>query len=229
MPIAGDRRHPGRLPSSQWGSDEAVEPGGGPLTSRSLGIGLMVAGVALIVFGLVWRAGSSAGSEIVAPATTGLSPTTEPEPTTETTARTQQSTTTAPPPPSTTTTANPPTTTTTAPPPSIEDFITAYAAATESANTDFLFQRLLPGIVDVLGADLCRGFVANEITAISDYRLTGAVSGPSARSLTVGDVQIDIDAYYEAPVSFTFQGQPFDATATFAVVDDLIYWIGECR
>ena len=106
---------------------------------------------------------------------------------------------------------------------------TAYASATESGNTDFLFQRLLPGIIDVLGADLCRGFVENEITAISDYRLTGAVSGPSARSLTVGDTQVNVDDYYEAPVSFTFQGQSLDATATFAVIDNLIYWIGECR
>ena len=198
------------------------------MTSRTLGIGLMVAGVALIVFGLVWRAGSSAESDIAATATTGASPTTAPVPTTATTARTQQSTTTAPPTPTPTTT-NPPSTTTTVPPPSIEEFITAYAAATESGNTDFLFQRLLPGIIDVLGADLCRGFVENEITAISDYRLTGAVSGPSARSLTVGDTQVNVDDYYEAPVSFTFQGQSFDATATFAVIDNVIYWIGECR
>lgn len=203
------------------------------MSNRILGIGLLVVGVALIIIGLVWRGGTSAGVGIEATATTGVSATTTP---TSTAAPAPTTVTTAPAPPpttattsTTTTTSTPPTTTTAVPPPPVEEFIAEYAAATESGNADFLFERLLPGIVDVLGADLCRGFVENEITAISDYRLTGMVSGPFARSLNVGDAQISVDDYYEAPVSFTFQGQSFDATATFAAVGGLVYWIGECR
>jgi hypothetical protein len=195
------------------------------MNNRLLGTGLVVVGVALIILGLVLRGGSTEADVEAAP-TTVASMTAPPPSTTVTTVSTPETTTTVA--PTTTTTTMPPTTTT-VPPPSIEAFIEEYAAATESGDEGFLFERLLPGVVDVLGADTCRGFVANEITLISDYRLTGMVSGPFSRSLNVGATQISVDDYYEAPVSFTFQGQSFDATATFVAVDGLIYWIGECR
>ena len=196
------------------------------MNSRLLGAGLVVVGVALIILGLVTRGGSVEANVEVA-STSVASATAPLPPTTVTTSQTLETTTTTE--PTTTTTTVPPSTTSTVPPPSIEEFIDTYAAATESGDQNFLFERLLPGVVDALGAETCRNFVGNEITLISDYRLTGLVSGPFSRSLNVGDVQIDVDDYYEAPVSFMFQGQSFDATATFVALDGVVYWIGECR
>ena len=195
------------------------------MNHRLLGAGLIVVGVALIILGLVTRGGFAEAGIEEASTTVGSSPEPLP-PTTATTAPIPQTTTTIA--PTTTTTTIPPTTTT-VPPPSIEEFIGAYAAATESGDEDFLFERLLPGVVDALGVETCRNFVGSEITLISNYRLTGMVSGPFSRSLNVGEVQINVDDYYEAPVSFTFQGQSFDATATFVALDGVVYWIGECR
>ncbi len=197
------------------------------MNHRLLGTGLIVVGVALIILGLVTRGGSAEAGIEAASTTVGSSPEPLP-PTTVTTVPIPQTTTTIAP-TTTTTTIPPTTTTTTVPPPSIEEFIGAYAAATESGDEDFLFERLLPGVVDALGVETCRNFVGSEITLISDYRLTGMVSGPFSRSLNVGDIQINVDDYYEAPVSFTFQGQSFDATATFVALDGVVYWIGECR
>ena len=194
------------------------------MNHRLLGTGLIVVGVALIILGLVTR-GGSAEVEIEAAPTTVASTTAPLPPTTVTTSPIPPTTATIA--PTTTTTVAP--TTTTVPPPSIEEFIDAYAAATESGDEGFLIERLFPGVVDALGVETCRNFVGSEITLISDYRLTGLVSGPFSRSLNVGEVQINVDDYYEAPVSFTFQGQSFDATATFVALDGLVYWIGECR
>ncbi len=82
---------------------------------------------------------------------------------------------------------------------------------------------------DVYGEDLCRSWVEREILAISAYQLTGEVTGPFARTLTIADTVISVESYYEAPVSFVFQETSFDAVATFAMVDGETYWIGECR
>jgi len=59
--------------------------------------------------------------------------------------------------------------------------------------------------------------------------LTGEVIGPFPRTLTAGDTVIEVAEFYEAPVSFAFQGESFDTDATFAVQDGQIYWIGACR
>ena len=55
------------------------------------------------------------------------------------------------------------------------------------------------------------------------------MTGPFSRTLTVGETVITVEQYYEAPVSFTFQGESFETVATFAAVDGEVYWIGECR
>ena len=55
------------------------------------------------------------------------------------------------------------------------------------------------------------------------------MTGPLSRTLTVGETVNTVEQYYEAPVSFTFQGESFATVATFAAVDGEVYWIGECR
>ena len=191
-----------------------------------LGTALIAIGLVLIGFGFAIRGGSTVTSADSAPTTTELTTAPTPQPSSTTTTVPLPSTTTSPTP---TTAAVIPTTTTTAPAPSVEEFILAYATATTSGDSEFLFDRLLPQLVDIFGADICRTFVENEIVALSEYTLTGEVSGPFSRSLNVGDDQIDVDSYYEAPVRFTFQGQSFDQTATFVVADGQVYWIGACR
>ncbi len=145
----------------------------------------------------------------------------------------QIKTTTEPPPTTTSTTSTTTTTTTTTtaepPPPSIEEFITAYAAATEGGDSQFLTERLLPEIRDTFGEELCRSWVDEEILLISGYTLTGEPTGPFSRSLNIADSTIEVEQYFEAQVNFMFQGGSFDTTATFVVRDGVVYWIGECR
>jgi hypothetical protein len=181
--------------------------------------GLVIAGIGLvmIIVGVLTMGGSAEPDPETAATTTVAAPTT-----TTSTTSTSTTTTTAP----TTTTT---TTTTTVPPPSVEDFVAAYTAATEQGDADFLFDTLLPDLRDAFGAELCRAWVEREILALSDYQLTGAITGPSARTLSVGDTAIPVASYYEAPVSFTFQSQSFDTVANWVIEDATVYWIGECR
>ncbi len=115
------------------------------------------------------------------------------------------------------------------PPPSIDEFISNYADATEGGDSEFLTSRLLPELSDIFGEELCRTWVEREILAISEYTLTGEPTGPFSRDLTVAGTTIEVEQYYEAPVSFTFQGESFDTVATFIVRDGAVFWIGECR
>ncbi len=191
------------------------------MSNRTLGLGMVAIGLLMVVVGVASLGGDSPNDVATATTTAAPASTTAAPASTTTAAPTTTST------PTTTTTTS--TTTTTAPPPSIEDFIVAYAAATESGDTGFLTDRLLPDLRTIFGEELCRNWVETEILALRAYQLTGEVSGPFARTLNVGDTAISVEQYYEAPVSFTFQGQSFDTVATFVVADGQVYWIGECR
>lgn len=200
------------------------------MNRRNLGIGLAALGLVMIVIGIAGLGGSEKTETFAAtPATpvTSAAPTTTTPATTNTTSEAPPPTTTATTTTSTTTTST--TTTTAAPAPSIEEFIVAYAAATASGDAAFLYDSLMPGLRDVFGEELCRGWVDREIVIISDYQLTGEVTGPIARTLNVGETTLNVDQYYEAPVKFTFQGESFDTVATFVVEDGQVYWIGACR
>ena len=192
---------------------------------RALGVGIVVVGVAMIGVGAANLGDSSEASGQTDRSSTGAPTTTE----------ALALTTTAPPPTTTPPTSTSPTTaptistTATTPPPSVDDFILAYAAATVSGDSDFLFTTLLPDIHNVLGADTCRTWIETEILALSNYSATGAPSGPSLRTLTVGVTTISVDRYYEVPITFSFQGESFDAVAAFAIRDGQVFWIGECR
>ncbi len=96
-------------------------------------------------------------------------------------------------------------------------------------GVDFLFDRLLPGIPEVLGPDTCLLWIETEVLALSDYTAIGDVSGPSSRTLTLGETTVTVDQHFEVPVRFSFQGQSFDTVAAFAVIDGQVFWIGECR
>lgn len=191
------------------------------MNRRAIGLSVMGLGFAMIVTGII-ALGDSTDSEPEASPTSTISIQTT------TTTSTPASTI---PGPTTSTTAPPASTTTStgAPAPSIIGFIAEYAAATESGDADFLFDRLLPGLRDAFGPDLCRSWVEREILAISGYTLTGEVSGPTSRTLVVGEAELSTSQYFEGPVSFTFQGQSFDTVAQWVIEDEQVYWIGDCR
>ena len=48
----------------------------------------------------------------------------------------------------------------------------------------------------------------------------------SSPTVELGDVTVDV---YTAPVTFTFQGQQFEATGDFALVDGVVHWFTTCR
>jgi hypothetical protein len=199
------------------------------VSRRTVGLATAAVGLIMMIAGLLISGGSSSTTPNAAATTTSTAPTTTTTPpsTTSTPSTTPATSTTATTTSTTTTTTS--TTTTTQPPPSIEDFVAAYVSATESGDGEFLFERLLPEIRDAYGADLCRNWVNSEILAISDYKVTGEITGPSSRSLAAGSTTVAVDQYYEAPISFTFQGQSFDSKAGWVIENGQVFWVGECR
>lgn len=207
------------------------------MNRRTIGIGLTAVGVATMVVGFVGLL-RTGGSTTAAPATTAASSATTSAPTTTTTtlpptsttttaATTTQATTTTTSSPTTTTTAS--TTTTTDPGPDLVlAFADAFRTALASGDGDFAYQRLHPIVLAIFGEDLCRGYVDREVTLIQEYRITGEVDGPSRRVYETPDGDIGVDIY-EAPATFTFQGQEFEATGAFALVDGEVRWFTECR
>lgn len=161
-----------------------------------------------------------------APTTTAVTQatTTSTSPTT-TTRPVESSTTQAP-----TTTAVPATTTTTAlPPETVEDFVSAFAAAIAAGDVDFLVDRLHPAVIGGFGPALCRAWIETEILELVDYQVTGPVAGPSPQSFTTPAGTGTIEDAFSAPVSFVFQGQQFDGEGDFALVDGEMRWMGQCR
>lgn len=193
------------------------------MSRRTLGLVLVASGAVLIVAGLVvLLAGGSPASEST-PTTVASSPTTVTT-TPATTPTTAATTTTAQP----TTTVESTTTTAVVESETVEVFVVEFAAALAGGETDFVLSRLHPDVVAGYGAEACETWVTAEIMGLSDYRLTGDPTGPSDRNVTIAGETTAIADMYTAPVSFDFGGQSFDATADFAAVDGLIYWVGTC-
>lgn len=111
----------------------------------------------------------------------------------------------------------------------IEAFVEDYRAALDNDDVAFLFQWLHPGVKDGYGSDLCREWVAREIAALESYELTGPLVGPSSATISTESQTFEVDNLYSGPISFVYQGAPFEGQAQFAVRDGLIYWLGICR
>ena len=178
--------------------------------------------VAVAIVGMV--AGGDAPAEPVAASTSTSTSTITPETTasTTTTAATTAPTMTIP----DGTTAASTTTTAVQPDPieKIEAFVPEFAGMIAAGDVQGLFDTLHPAVLDAQDADLCRTYIEREILALVDYRLTGAVTGPSPT--TFGSTSVDV---YTGPVAFTYQGQSFDSTATFALDNGEVRWFTTCR
>jgi hypothetical protein len=192
------------------------------MTRRSLGLCLIAIGVVMVVSGVIVVAGGPGDEPVVAASSTTTGPATTAV--TTTTTRIPAATVA----PTTTTTTAPTTTTTTVVAETVEEFVDVFAGALDDGNLEFVFTRLHPQVVEGFGSEVCRTWVEREIMAISDYQLTGDVSGSSTREVLISGVTATIRDTYAAPVSFVFQSQSFDATADFAALDGVMYWLGAC-
>lgn len=187
------------------------------MSRTGLGWGLLGLGAVLVAAGVAGLLGEETPPDLqAADITTNTAA--EPSTTTELTASSTSM--------ATTTTSTSPTTT--IPAETVEEFVETFDASLETDDESFLFDRLHPVVIEGYGEELCREWIAREIVELSDYRLTGEPEGPEPRTVQTPQGEREIDLI-SAPVSFTFQGQSFEATAGFSLVDGLVHWVGECR
>ena len=183
---------------------------------RRLGLAIAALGLVIAVAGAVALA-IDGDDEPVAVDGERNPTTTSAEPPTSTTEPTELS-------PSTSSTTAPPPSTT-APTAAVMAFVDDFVAAIEADDAPFLVESLHPLVVQEFTVELCSSFIEREILTLTDYRRTGDVVGPDERTVLGSPVE----NFYEAPVSFGFQGQTFDSRATFALVDGAVSWFAECR
>ncbi|MFQ5517447.1 MAG: hypothetical protein ACE5E8_07715, partial [Acidimicrobiia bacterium] len=127
----------------------------------------------------------------------------------------------------TTTTTTTTSTTTTIPTEPVEEFVSLYAAATESRDISFLVARLHPFVLERHTLEDCHLFISDVVTLIRNYRLTGPVAGPEQQTFQLGGRTVLIDVY-PAPVAFELQGSTMEETAVFAYVDNEVRWFTDC-
>jgi len=123
-----------------------------------------------------------------------------------------------------TTTSTQATSTTLNPTTTIEAFVVEFAEAIDRGDTTLLISTLHPAVLAIHGETACLTFIEAEILLLGGYQLTGPLSGPSTQ--TFADFSIEV---FSGPVAFTFQGQAFEATASFAMDDGQVRWFAECR
>ena len=184
-------------------------------------------GVLLIVAGLI---GGGATETVAADTSTTQAPSTTTTGATATSTTGATSTTTAAPVETTTSsTQAPATTTTTIAPETVEDFVTAFSAALDSGDRQFVGERLHPIVYDGWGEDLCAAWIDGEIMSLSDYTLVQVNSGPLDATVSTPNGSVPVADVFAANVTFNFQGQSFDSTGSFALIDGVMYWLGQCR
>jgi len=197
------------------------------VTRRTLGLALMVAGGVVVVvalIGMLTGGGASTEAGATSTSTTTISAATTAA---TTTAATTTAATTTPTMTILESTTTGPTTTTTVQPDAIqaiETFVPEFAGMIAAGDVQGLFDTLHPAVLDAQDADLCKTYIEREILALVDYRLTGAVTGPVPT--TFGSTTIDL---YSGPVSFSYQGEAFDSTAAFGLVNGDARWFTTCR
>lgn len=196
------------------------------MTRRALGFALMVLGGVVVVVAIVGMvAGGGAPAEpVAAPTSTSTAMTTTTPATAASTTTTTVASTTIPTMTIVETTTTPSTTAPVDPAAAIAAFVPEFANMITAGDAQGLFDTLHPAVLETQDANLCKSFIEREILALVDYRLTGDVTGPVPT--TFGSTTVDV---YSGPVSFTYQGQTFDSSATFAMVDGGVRWFTTCR
>lgn len=194
------------------------------MNRRVVGVAVMALGVVLVVAAVAIAMSRVSDSEPAATPTTssaGSDSTLRPSPTTTSVPVTTSS-------PATTTSSSLPTTTTLQPE-TVAEFVDAFAAALVNRDANFVMSRLHPDVVEAYPEGTCQAWVADQIMGLSDYRMTGGVSGPTDKTVTIAGRQVTFTDVYSAPVSFTFGGQDFQSSADFILLEGLVYWLGVCE
>lgn len=181
----------------------------------------MAVGGVIAVAGLIGMLGSVGSDDPADTEAVGVTVAVATDTTTTTTEKETTATTSTPVSTTTSTTAPATTTTTIDVGTSIATFVTEFADAIDRGDIDFLVDSLHPGVIETFGEDLCRTYVGDEILALVDYRLTGDIEGPTSGPFS--------ESMYVAPVTFSFQGQEFEADASFGAEPDGVRWFTECR
>ncbi len=119
-------------------------------------------------------------------------------------------------------------TTSTLPPETVEEFALAFAAALERGDAAFVFDRLHPIVIAIHDEASCRATVEDRVLLITDYRLTGSVSGPESTDFTVSNRIITVSEQFRAPVAFGFQGTEVETEGVFALLDGEMRWFTDC-
>ncbi len=119
-------------------------------------------------------------------------------------------------------------TTSTVPPETVEGFALAFAAALERGDAAFVFDRLHPIVIAIHDEASCRATVEDRVLLITDYRLTGPVSGPELTEFTISNRIITVSELFRAPVVFGFQGTEVETEGVFALLDGEMRWFTDC-
>jgi len=194
------------------------------MSRRVVGVAVMALGVVLLAAAVAIAMSRASDSEPVAAATTSSSGTGSTLGPSSTTTSVPVTTTA----PAATTSSSLPTTTTLQPE-TVAEFVDAFAAALVNRDGDFVMSRLHPDVVGAYPEGTCQAWVADQIMALSDYRMTGGVTGPADKTVTIAGRQVTFTDVYSAPVSFTFGGQDFQSSADFILLEGLVYWLGVCE
>lgn len=186
---------------------------------------LMAFGGALVLVGAIgWIAsGNGTSNETVAPTQTTspgtLAPVEAADTPTPSVTETGDTPTTPP-----TTTSTEATTTTIDVNVAIATFVVEFSQAINSGDTDFLNSTLHPAVLEIHGELTCNAFIEAEILLLQDYQLVGSLAGPPTQTFGTSSVEV-----FTGMVTFTLQGQEFEATASFALEDGQVRWFAECR
>ncbi|MEX1037504.1 MAG: hypothetical protein WDZ96_01450 [Acidimicrobiia bacterium] len=192
----------------------------------AIGSGSLVATVGLVW--LVLTIGGN-GGPVTSTTATSLPPPTN---TFTTTTATTSTTTTLP---DTTTTSTPETTTTADGQPTttstgvfdevgaVEAFITEFAEAIASGDSEFLFDRLHPAVKATYDEAECLEHIDDEILLLESYRSIGPIVGPLDSEF--GEFPI---TSYEVPVAFDFEDEEFESNAVFSLTEGTVRWFTEC-
>ena len=106
----------------------------------------------------------------------------------------------------------------------VEEFIDGFAAAIESGDSEFLFERLHPAVKATYEEEACREHIEARVLSREDYRQEGPVVGPFDAEF--GEFPI---TSYEALVNFEIDGDPIEETAVFSLTEGVVRWFAECN
>ena len=112
-------------------------------------------------------------------------------------------------------------------------FVTAFNAATDADDVDWLFDHLAPAVIDVFGEDACRNYVEDVLVGVSGLAMQSPVRGPIDRVVEVpvpdgGTVVVDLRTLYVADIAYRFDGQSRSDSGWLQLVGQEVAYFARC-